>query len=141
MKREKEMTNIINLPSFAGTETATTILDAGSYELEIREIRQQTIKSGKYANQPVLNVGLATSTNVWVWKQLPMFDIDKEDVKGLTWLRMSTMAFATATGSKKSFDLEALIGKVVGAEIGIQPRADRPEENQNFVKTFTKLDS
>ena len=135
------MTNIINLPSFDGTETAVTVLDAGSYELEIREIRQQTIKGGKYAGKPVLNVGLATSANVWVWKQLPMFDIEKDDIKGQTWLRMSTMAFAVATGSKKGLDIEALIGQLVGAEIGIQPRADRPEENQNFVKTFTKLEA
>jgi hypothetical protein len=141
MKREKEMTNIINLPSFAGTETAVTLLEAGSYKLEIKEIRQQTIKGGRYAGQPVLNVGLATSTNVWVWKQLPMFDIDKDDIKGLTWLRMSTMAFAIATDSKKGFNLDTLIGKIVGAEIGVQPRADRPEENQNFVKTFTKLEA
>jgi hypothetical protein len=141
MKREKEMTNIINLPSFAGTETAVTLLEAGSYELEIKEIRQQTIKGGRYAGQPVLNVGLATSTNVWVWKQLPMFDIEKDDIKGLTWLRMSTMAFAIATGSKKGFNLDTLIGKIVGAEIGVQPRADRPDENQNFVKTFTKLEA
>ncbi len=135
------MTNIINLPSFAGTETAVTLLEAGSYELEIKEIRQQTIKGGRYAGQPVLNVGLATSTNVWVWKQLPMFDIEKDDIKGLTWLRMSTMAFAIATESKKGFNLDTLIGKVVGAEIGVQPRADRPDENQNFVKTFTKLEA
>lgn len=135
------MTNIITLPSFDGTQTAASILEAGKYELEIREIRQQAIKGGKYEGKPVLNIGLATSTNVWVWKQLPMFDIDKDDTKGLTWLRMSTMAFAIATGSKKGLDVDALIGKVVGAEIGIQPRADRPEENQNFVKTFYKLEA
>jgi hypothetical protein len=135
------MTNIIKLPSFDGTQTAVTILEAGNYELEIREIRQQAIKGGKYAGKPVLNVGLATSTNVWVWKQLPMFGIEKDDIKGLTWLRMSTLAFANATGSKKGLDLDALIGTMVGAEIGIQPRADRPEENQNFVKTFTKLEA
>jgi hypothetical protein len=135
------MTNIINLPSFDGTETAVTVLEAGSYELEIKEIRQQTIKGGKYAGKPVLNVGLATSTNVWVWKQLPMFDIEKDDIKGQTWLRMSTMAFAIATDSKKGIDVDALIGQLVGAEIGIQARADRPEENQNFVKTFSKLEA
>ena len=135
------MTNIITLPSFDGTQTAASILEAGKYELEIREIRQQVIKGGKYEGKPVLNIGLATSTNVWVWKQLPMFDVDKDDIKGLTWLRMSTMAFAIATGSKKGLDVDALIGKMVGAEIGIQPRADRPEENQNFVKTFYKLEA
>jgi hypothetical protein len=135
------MTNIITLPSFDGTQTTVSILETGNYELEIREIRQQAIKGGKYAGKPVLNVGLATSTNVWVWKQLPIFDVEKDDIKGLTWLRMSTMAFAIATGSKKGLDVDALIGTMVGAEIGIQPRADRPEENQNFVKTFTKLEA
>ncbi len=141
MKRDKEMTNIINLPSFDGTEIATTLLEAGKYELEIREIRQQTIKGGKYAGKPVLNVGLATSKNIWVWKQLPMFDIESGDASGLTWMRMSTKAFAGATGSKKKLDIDTLIGKMVGAEIGVQARADRPEENQNFVKTFFALES
>jgi hypothetical protein len=135
------MTNIITLPSFDGTQTTVSILETGNYELEIREIRQQAIKGGKYAGKPVLNVGLATSTNVWVWKQLPIFDVEEDDIKGLTWLRMSTMSFVNATGSYLGLDIDALIGTMVGAEIGIQPRADRPEENQNFVKTFTKLEA
>jgi hypothetical protein len=130
------MTNMITLPSFAGTEVASTILDAGSYTLEIKEIRQQVIKGGKYEGKPVLNIGLATLENVWVWKQLPMFGIESDDIKGLTWLRMSTLAFAKATKSKKAIDIEGLIGTLVSAEIGVQPRADRPDEVQNFVKTF-----
>jgi hypothetical protein len=138
------MTNIINLPNFAEaakSETTVTILEAGNYELEIREIRSQVIKSGQYAGQPVLNVALVSSTGAWIWKQLPIFAIEADDKKGLTWLRLSTMAFAQATGSKKTLDTEALIGTLVGAQVGVQPRADRPDENQNFVKTFYKLEA
>ncbi len=127
--------NIIALPSFDNVSTAVETLPAGTYTLEIKEIRQQTIKGGKYAGQPVLNVGLATVENVWVWKQLPMFTVEATDTKGLTWLRMSTMAFAKATNSTKGIDVDALIGTLVSAEIGVQPRADRPDETQNFVKT------
>jgi hypothetical protein len=134
------MTNIINLPDFSGATTSTiTLLDAGTYTLEIREIRQQTIKGGRYEGQPVLNVGLATSTNVWVWKQLPMFEPDAEDTKGLTWLRMSTMAFAKAVNAKGKLDLDKLVGVCVDAEVGVQPRADRPDEAQNFIKTFVAV--
>lgn len=112
------------------------LLPAGTYTLEIKEIRQQTIKGGKYAGQPVLNVGLATVENIWVWKQLPMFVIDAGDRSGLTWKRLSTKAFVDATNSAEGIDVDALIGTLVSAEIGIQARADRPDETQNFVKTF-----
>lgn len=130
------MTNIIPLPSFDNVSVTVETLPAGTYTLEIKEVRQQTIKSGKYEGQPVLNVGLATVENVWVWKQLPMFTIDKEDTKGMTWFRMSTVAFAKAINSTTGIDVDAIIGTLVTAEIGVQPRADRPDEEQNFIKTF-----
>lgn len=131
---------MINLPDFTGAASTTvTLLEPETYTFEIREVRQQTIKGGRYEGQPVLNVGLATSTNVWVWKQLPMFAPDADDAKGLTWLRMSTMAFATAIGAKGKLDLEKLVGQCVDAEVGIQARADRPDENQNFIKTFVTV--
>lgn len=131
---------MINLPDFSGAATtAVALLEPDTYTFEIREVRQQTIKGGRYEGQPVLNVGLATSTNVWVWKQLPMFAPDADDSKGLTWLRMSTMAFASAIGAKGKLDLDKLVGVCVDAEVGIQPRADRPDENQNFIKTFVTV--
>lgn len=134
------MTNTIALPSFAGTSESTIeLLEVGVTTFEIKEIRQQTIKGGKYEGQPVLNIGLATSNNVWIWKQLPMFAMDKGDVKGLTWLRMSTQAFAIAVGAKGKLDIDKLIGKLVDAEVGIQNRADRPDEKQNFIKTFVTV--
>ena len=136
------MTNIITLPDFSEavkSEAATLVLEAGQYDLEIREIRSQTIKSGKYANLPVLNVALVSSQEVWIWKQLPIFAIESDDKKGLTWLRLSTLAFRNATGSKKTLDTDALIGTIVRAQVGVQPRADRPDENQNFVKTFVTI--
>lgn len=134
------MTNIINLPDFSGATTnSITLLEAGTYTFEIKEVRQQTIKGGKYEGKPVLNVGLATSTNVWVWKQLPMFAPDTDDAKGLTWLRMSTMAFAAALKAKGKLDLDKLVGQCLDAEVGVQPRADRPDESQNFIKTFVTI--
>ena len=136
------MTNIINLPNFAEaakSETTVMILEAGTYDLEIRDIRSQVIKSGEFEGQPVLNVALVSSQGAWIWKQLPIFAIESSDKKGLTWLRLSTMAFAQATGSKKTLDTEALIGTIVRGQVGVQPRADRPDENQNFVKTFVTI--
>ena len=131
------MTNIINIPSFASVkDEVTLIVPAGVYELEIKEVRQQAIKGGKYEGKPVINLGLATDGNVYIWKQLPMFEMEAGDTKGLTWLRMSTMSFAKAIGAKGKLNLDKLVGMSVLAEVGVQARADRPDETQNFVKTF-----
>lgn len=141
-ERENEMTNIITLPDFTEalkSETAVLVLEAGVYDLEIREIRSQVIKSGQYEGKPVLNVALVSSQGAWIWKQLPIFAIESGDEKGLTWLRLSTLAFRDATGSKKTLDTDALIGTIVRAQVGVQPRADRPDESQNFVKTFVTV--
>ncbi len=142
------MSNPINLPDFAAAASQAptiTILEPARYTLEIREVRQQTIKNGEYAGSPVLNIAFVTQSGgedgvsaqvVWIWKQLPMFSIPATDTKGTTWMRLSTMAFATALGLKGSIDPDALVGQIVECEVGVQARADRPEENQNFIKTF-----
>lgn len=141
------MSNLINLPDFAAAASQAptiTILEPARYTLEIREVRQQTIKNGEYAGSPVLNLAFVTQTGgengssseVWIWKQLPMFPIPATDDKGTTWMRMSTMAFATALKLKGSFDPDSLVGQIVECEVGVQARADRPSENQNFIKTF-----
>lgn len=131
------MSNIINLPSFTAIkEDAGLVVPAGVYELEIKEVRQQTIKGGKYAGQPVLNLGLVTEGNVYIWKQLPMFEMALDDAKGLTWMRMSTKSFVDALGLKGKLNLDKLIGLKVLAEVGVQARADQADKTQNFVKTF-----
>ncbi len=141
------MSNLINLPDFtaaAEQKSVITILEPATYTLEVREVRQQTIKGGQYAGSPVLNLAFVTKTGgetgssseVWIWKQLPMFSIPASDEKGTTWMRMSTYAFATALKLNGAIDPDSLVGKVVDCEVGVQARADRPSENQNFIKTF-----
>lgn len=131
------MSNIITLPSFdAIAEDTGLVVPAGVYELTVKEVRQQVIKGGKYAGQPVLNLGLVTDGNVYIWKQLPMFEMALDDAKGLTWMRMSTKSFVDALGLKGKLNLDKLIGLKVVAEVGVQARADKPENTQNFVKTF-----
>ena len=141
------MSNLINLPDFSAAakqKSAIAILEPGRYTLEIREVRQQTIKNGEYSGSPVLNLAFVTKTGgengspseVWIWKQLPMFDIPESDEKGTTWMRMSTYALAKALKLKGAIDPDTLVGKIVECEVGIQARADRPSENQNFIKTF-----
>ena len=131
---------IIKLPKMNVSESATNLLlDAGQYEMEVKEVRPVVIKSGKNEGKKALNIGLATDKNIWVWKQLPMWALPASAPKNeKDWFRMSTVAFLAAIGHEgDELDIESLVGKTVKARVGQQDNG-KDYGVQNFIVTFDK---
>ena len=131
---------IIKLPKMNVTESAASLLlDAGQYQMEVKEVRPVTIKSGKNEGKKALNIGLATDKNIWVWKQLPMWALPASAPKNeKDWFRMSTVAFLSAIGHEgDELDIESLVGKTVKARVGQQDNG-KDYGVQNFIVTFDK---
>jgi hypothetical protein len=131
---------IIKLPKMNVSESATNLLlDAGQYEMEVKEVRPVVIKSGKNEGKKALNIGLATDKNIWVWKQLPMWALPASAPKNeKDWFRMSTVAFLSAIGhTGDELNIESLVGKTVKARVGQQDNG-KDYGVQNFIVTFDK---
>jgi hypothetical protein len=131
---------IIKLPKMNVTESAASLLlDAGQYQMEVKEVRPVTIKSGKNEGKKALNIGLATDKNIWVWKQLPMWALPASAPKNeKDWFRMSTVAFLAAIGHEgDELDIDSLVGKTVKARVGQQDNG-KDYGVQNFIVTFDK---
>jgi hypothetical protein len=130
----------IKLPSIKVTDsTANLLLDAGQYEMTIREVRTTKVKSGEFAGKNALNIGFATDKNIWVWKQLPMWALPASAPKNQKdWFRMSTVAFLEAIGhTTAELDTDSLIGKTVKARVG-QQNNGKDYGVQNYIVTFDK---
>lgn len=131
--------SVIKLPKLTVESTTKKfLLPAGNFTMTIQEIRQTKIKTGVNEGKPALNVALVHE-GVWVWKQLPMWSPAKTAPQNeKDWFRMSTVAFLAAIGhTDASLDLEALIGKEVKAQVGVQNNGKEYGE-QNFIVTFVK---
>jgi hypothetical protein len=127
----------IKLPKLNVTSEAKQfLLPAGTFTMEIAEIRQTKVKTGASAGKDALNVAL-THEGIWVWKQLPMWTPAKNAPQSeKDWFRMSTVAFLSAIKHDGAeLDLEALIGTEVIALVGVQDNG-KEYGKQNYITTF-----
>jgi hypothetical protein len=136
----RRIMSTIKLPSITVSDSATNLLlDAGDYEMTVKEVRLTKVKSGEFAGKNALNIGFATDKNIWVWKQLPMWTLPASAPKNQKdWFRMSTVAFLNAIEhTAAELDTDSLIGKTVVAKVG-QQNNGKDYGVQNFIVTFTK---
>lgn len=131
---------VIKLPKMNVSDSAANLLlDAGDYEMTVREVRQVIVKSGKNEGKKALNLGLSTESNVWVWKQLPMWALPASAPQNeKDWFRLSTIAFLKAINHKtEELDIDSLVGMTVTARVG-QQNNGKDFGIQNFIVTFSK---
>ena len=115
--------------------------EPGQYTLEIVDVENVTIKTGKHEGKPALNLTMSHSDSNKVWKQIPLWaaptETSDEARRERDWLRMSRKALVDAlriTNNELINSPESLIGLVVETRLGIW-KTDKYGE-QNYVITF-----
>jgi hypothetical protein len=115
-------------------------LTPGEYEGVIKEIRPTTIRAGRHAGKPSLDIAVQLDVDSrYIWKVLPMFTpayakkLSKGDTK---WYQMSTVSFAEVTGAEDKADLSTLIGEPIKVLVGMHQ--DNGYGPQNSIVRFIK---